>query len=264
MPLTIKNIIIGEGIPKICVPIVGKSIDECINQAKEIKTSRYYSRIDLVEFRGDCLECSDNNKETNIDIILKALINVKEILGEKILLFTYRSAFEGGTKEKETEMSKHDIIDLDIKVIESNNIDLIDIELFMGEKFVEEVVAFAHDNNVKVIMSNHDFNETPNGDEIIKRLIKMDELEADIVKLAAMPQVVNDVTTILSATALAKDAIAKPVVTMSMGRIGSISRFAGQYFGSDITFGSIKKTSAPGQINIEQLVQLLDSINMLL
>jgi 3-dehydroquinate dehydratase-1 len=44
-----------------------------------------------------------------------------------------------------------------------------------------------------------------------------------------------------------------PLITVSMGTLGIISRIAGGMFGSDMTFGAVEKTSAPGQIPIAEL-----------
>lgn len=267
MALKINKIAIGEGAPKICVPIVGSTIAQCVRQAIEIKSCEDYSRIDIVEFRGDSLVQMEDEIDDIINVeekTIKALLSIKEILNDKIILYTYRSAFEGGTKYIINEYSKDDIVRLDKRIIDTKLIDIIDVELFLEHPYVNDIVEYAHNNNVRVIMSNHDFNKTPTHEEIVERLCRMDRLGADIVKLAAMPISPFDVAILLGATSTAKELIEKPIVTMSMGKIGSVSRFAGEYFGSDITFGAVKKISAPGQINIHELVQILDIISNLL
>ena len=52
-----------------------------------------------------------------------------------------------------------------------------------------------------------------------------------------------------------------PIVTMSMGKVGISSRILGEVFGSAITFGSVKRASAPGQIPADELSEVLDIIN---
>jgi 3-dehydroquinate dehydratase-1 len=77
---------------------------------------------------------------------------------------------------------------------------------------------------------------------------------ADIAKVAVMPKDYADVLTLLSATLKArKGAVKVPIVTMSMGSEGGITRLAGGLFGSDITFAIGKESSAPGQIPIGDL-----------
>lgn len=82
----------------------------------------------------------------------------------------------------------------------SKLVDIVDVELFTGDEFVKEMIEVAHENGVKVIMSNHDFFKTPSKEEIVSRLCKMQELGADIVKIALMPEKEEDVLTVLSAT----------------------------------------------------------------
>lgn len=91
-------------------------------------------------------------------------------------------------------------------------------------------------------MSNHDFDKTPSFDEITGRLIGMKKLGADVAKLACMPNSAKDVLTLLSATEAVKSQYPdEPIITMSMGKLGAISRISGEIFGSALTFSSAKK-----------------------
>ena len=81
---------------------------------------------------------------------------------------------------------------------------------------------------MKVIASNHDFRATPSKEEIIIRLIKMQEIGADILKIAVMPQNSRRLLTLLSATEEMMRLYAeRPLITMSMGSAGLISRLCG-------------------------------------
>ena len=131
--------------------------------------------------------------------------------------------------------------------------DAVDIELFHDEERVKDLVKQAHNYNVVVIMSNHDFEKVPAKDVIEFRLKKMADLGADVPKLACMPHSADDVLTLLSATNDAHKALANPIITMAMADLGKVSRIAGQVFGSCLSFGAVGKTSAPGQLSIEDL-----------
>ncbi|EBF1872566.1 type I 3-dehydroquinate dehydratase, partial [Salmonella enterica] len=136
--------------------------------------------------------------------------------------------------------------------------DMIDLELFTGDDEVKATVDYAHQHNVAVIMSNHDFHKTPAAEEIVQRLRKMQELGADIPKIAVMPQTKADVLTLLTATVEMQERYAdRPIITMSMSKTGVISRLAGEVFGSAATFGAVKKASAPGQISVADLRTVL-------
>ena len=111
-------------------------------------------------------------------------------------------------------------------------------------------------------MSNHDFDKTPSFDEITGRLIGMKKLGADVAKLACMPNSAKDVLTLLSATESVKSQYPdEPIITMSMGKLGAISRISGEIFGSALTFGSAKKASAPGQLEVTTLQQILRALH---
>ena len=99
-------------------------------------------------------------------------------------------------------------------------------------------------------------------EEIIERLIKMQEADADIAKIAVMPESKKDVLTLLSATEeMVSQYADRPIVTMSMKGTGAISRISGEIFGSAITFGSLEKASAPGQVELSQLKTVLEIIH---
>ena len=141
-------------------------------------------------------------------------------------------------------------------------VDLVDVEVFTGDEYVKEVIKSAHESNVKVIASNHDFDKTPSKDEIVSRLIKMQDLGADIPKIAVMPTCKLDVLELLEATVIMSEQHAnRTIITMSMAGKGVISRLCGEAFGSCLTFGSVAKASAPGQINVEELNKVLNIIN---
>ena len=122
---------------------------------------------------------------------------------------------------------------------------------------MEELVGLCHEKGVAVVLSNHDFFATPPEEEIFRRLAEMARLGADLPKIALMPQGPEDVLALLSATARARRELDRPVITMSMGPMGVISRLSGQLFGSAATFGSPGRASAPGQVEAAELDRLL-------
>src|SRR4029450_6364670 len=89
-------------------------------------------------------------------------------------------------------------------------------------------------------------------DLLLAKVGEMQELGADIAKIAVMPQKPEDVLRLLHVTVLARRQFPRlPLVTMSMGALGSITRVAGFLYGSDMAFAVGKAASAPGQIPIE-------------
>ncbi|SCH86779.1 type I 3-dehydroquinate dehydratase [Romboutsia sp. 1001713B170207_170306_H8] len=245
----VRNLEIGQGIPKICVPLVSKTDEEIIQDANNLKNFK----LDLVEWRVDYYENVENlNKVKNI---LKVL---RSILDDLPILFTFRSKREGGEKEISLEYYKK----LNKEIIETKMVDLIDVELLVGDEVVKDISKFAHINNVKTVISNHEFYNTPEKNEIISRLCKMQDLGADLPKIAVMPQNSKDVITLLTATEeMVREYSKTPIITMAMGKLGLVSRLTGEIFGSSLTFGSIKVASAPGQIRVEELQKILNIIH---
>ena len=77
-----------------------------------------------------------------------------------------------------------------------------------------------------------------------------------------MPGNKKDVLTLLSATReMAEEYADRPIITMSMSGNGVISRLSGEIFGSAMTFGAAKKASAPGQMGVEDLRQVLQILH---
>ena len=86
--------------------------------------------------------------------------------------------------------------------------------------------------------------------------------EVDLAKLAVMPKNADDVLRLLKVTYdIKKQYPALLVVTMSMGKLGVISRLSGEIFGSCITFGADGEVSAPGQMQMETLSGILDALH---
>lgn len=241
----VRNIEIGAGIPKICVPIVGVTREEILAAAENIKSTK----ADVVEWRVDWYE--DIFDFVKTEATMQAL---REVLGEMPILFTFRTSKEGGEKAIETET----YVELNQNAAKTGLIDLVDVEAFTGDEAVKAIVEIAHANGVKVIASNHDFHKTPAKEEIVSRLRKMQELGADIPKIAVMPQNTKDVLTLLAATEeMANEYADRPIITMSMSGTGVISRLCGEVFGSALTFGAVGKVSAPGQMGIEDLTTVI-------
>ena len=139
--------------------------------------------------------------------------------------------------------------------------DLIDVELSKGDDTMRTLVEAAHRAGMKIIASRHSTTSTPSKETIVSRLCQMQHLGADIAKYAVMPQNERDVLTLLDATLTMREEHKEtPVITMSMGRQGIISRVCGSVFGSAITFGTAGKASAPGQLPADLLSSFINSL----
>lgn len=245
-PCVVKQVEIGKGTPKICVPIVSLQHHDIINDLLMIKDQDF----DLIELRIDFFMGLLDDIE-----LQKLLYEIKELTIKKPIIFTFRSKKEGGNIQISDEQY-YRIIELACK---SGAVDIIDIEY--KSKDVEMLVALVHQHNKIALLSNHNFNATPTKATIEKRLETMQGLQGDILKIAVMPRNPKDVLTLLDATYSCYTRLDKPIVTMSMDGTGVVSRMVGEIFGSAITFAMIGKPSAPGQIDIKKLKKVLSIIH---
>lgn len=248
-PLIVRNVSIGEGMPKICIPIVGVTKEEILQTATEIANAP----ADLVEWRADWYE-----DVADIDKIQEVLVELRNKIGDLPLLFTFRTEAEGG----ERQLPPREYAALCLAVMETGYVDLVDVEVFTAQEEVAWLVEAGRKHEVKIVGSNHDFSRTPEKSEIIRRLCYMQECGVDIVKIAVMPTSKEDVHTLLKATAeMSLEYADRPMITMSMSERGIISRIAGEFYGSAVTFGCLHQTSAPGQIPAKELKEVLELLH---
>jgi len=233
---------------KTIVPITAKTKEQAIAQAKVIAAN---ADADLAEFRIDLLSFASDSKQ-----VIALGHELKQILGTKPMIATIRTHNEGG----QLTISDADYGKTYQAYLQQPFMDMLDVEMFRDQQIVKNTVKLAHAKKVRIVMSNHDFQKTPAEAEIIKRLLKQDELGADILKIAVMPQSKQDVFTLMNATLNVSQQSKKPLLTMSMGKLGTISRIATANMGGSFSFGMIGEASAPGQIDVTQLKQFLKTV----
>lgn len=242
----IKNVDIGQGKPKISAVVIGESAEEVLSLVQEANEND----CDLIEFRADCFD-GILDLESAKDLALKVRQTCK-----KPIIFTCRRAEEGGKKDIPLDYYKS----LLKTVSMCSYAELIDVEASAidDRNFIEEL----KDNGSYIIISKHDFNKTPGFDEIIKTFYSMRDMGADIVKVAYMPNSKKDVLNLINASvSLAEEYDFCPIVAISMGHLGVVTRIIGEFTESAITFGSISKESAPGQISVDRLEKVLDVLH---
>lgn len=242
--LQVRDIVLGKGQPKVVIPLTGTNLDEIMEQATIAKKV-----ADIVEWRVDFFkEVLDDEK------VLIVLLALRDELRDIPLLFTFRTKEEGG----EQELLLKDYKVLYELAVTSRTVDIVDIELSVVEQIGSTFVSWVKALDVLVLMSNHDFEKTPPESVLMHRLLMMEHFGASIAKIAMMPNEKKDVLNILNVTMKAEDVIAIPVVTMSMGQLGMASRLVGQLTGSVMTFGTAGHASAPGQVPVSQLREILE------
>lgn len=235
--VTVKNVKIGEGLPKVALPVVSQKADYAEMAQK--------SRPDLIEFRADAF--SDNDEAMN------ELARLRAAVPDLPVLFTFRTEREGGSRP----LSEADYAGLLRNVARTHAADLVDLE--WADPQFETLLSEIHGYGVSVVASNHDFNATPSSEEIFSRLKKMELSGADIVKGAFMPKDAGDVRHVVAASLQSCRDIEVPHLLISMGKTGEFTRTNAEFLGSAFTFGCLPgEASAPGQIDTVKLREVLE------
>ena len=243
----VRDLVLGDGVPKICVPVIAHTYQELEKALNQLEGSPY----DLVEFRADFYFEEED----------RALERIRSCIGSRPLLYTLRTSEEGGEIAPGEEAYQARILSA------AGKADLVDIQL--ARLHPEEGVArhsgalikAVHRTQAKVILSWHDFEKTPDRQALSDTLRAMQRAGCDIAKIAVMPKNRLDVLALMEASVrMYEDPDACPFITMSMGTLGKVTRVAALLTGSCITFGTAGSMSAPGQIPSEKLREILRSL----
>ena len=245
--LKIRDIELGQGMAKIIAPVTAKFQNEILNQAKEIIK---LDCVDLIEWRADFYDAILNSNK-----LLETLKLLRGVLENTPLIFTLRTKGEGG----EFNYSFKDYYDLNLFAAESKLADIIDVEVL---DLNLDLIKLIKAQGCYVIGSKHDFNSTPELEQIIKILHKAKDFNADILKAAFMPNSERDVINLINASArYHAENLNDLIITISMEDLGKISRMACKLTGSCAAFAAVKNISAPGQLDAKDLRKILEILN---
>lgn len=241
----IRNVNIGTvcldpEMPKICVPVSGSSKEEVTWEIGQV----HQTSCDIIEWRIDCFR----------EDIVSAIGSIKAAAENIPVLITYRRAEEGGKGLLDDKA----YCALMKEILFCKGVDAVDIEL--NRSCCRELVELAAKHRVTTVVSYHNFDATETAEEIESKLNLMESIGADIPKVAYMPKSFQDVLTLLNIS----EKVSKknfPIITVSMGKLGKISRICGELSGSSVTFASCKTGSAPGQIKAVRMKELLEEIH---
>lgn len=226
------------------------SPEETITQLCLDELIKYKDYIDIVELRIDQWE---NFVIKNVDIVIQQLRGLN--LDFKILV-TYRTSNQGGKGNVE-ETTYIDILKL---LIEYAQFELLDIEWSgaINTDQYAQLITDAQEKNLNVVLSHHNFEETPSLEEIKFIYYKMQKLAPQYLKLAVMPNNKEDVLHLLEAMSVTSDNTPYKVIGISMSHLGLVSRVAQGVFGGSISYGCLGEPQAPGQIHVKALKQQLE------
>ena len=238
----------GGAFPLICTPLVGRTRDAVLTEMDAVLPKK----PDVLEWRVDYFEALGDTQH-----VLDTARAVRDRAGATPVMFTRRSATEGGEK---IALPEAQVVQLYVDVCASRLVDLIDYETANAVADFRRLRAASREHGIALIGSYHNFQATPDAAALGARFALAHRLEADIAKVAVMPKGPPDVLTLLGATYDASQSLPIPLISMSMGPYGSLSRMVGFVYGSALTWAVGKSSSAPGQVPIEDLRAVLATV----
>ena len=211
---------------KICVAV---GSDDAESLAQDVKPVT--SLVDVVEVRLDWM------KQPDVDRCCRLL--------QLPLLFTNRPTWEGGAcDDGEGERLKPLLEAVGLQAA------YVDFEFRAEQQLRAELLAATVDSKTRLILSWHDFEDTPSQDELTDILVQMQASGADVGKIITTAHEPADVLRVLSLQEKAYT-MGFPLSTFCMGESGRISRFATLYLGGYMTYVALseKQATAPGQFS---------------
>jgi len=237
--------IAGGKFPLVCTPLVGRTPDDLLAELAVVLPKQ----PDVLEWRVDYFDAIGDTPA-----VIAMARAIKQAAGNMPLLFTRRSTLEGG---EQIALNEDQVIAMYTAVCESQSIDLIDYEMANDAANIARVRTTAKANQIKLVLSFHNFSDTPGLETLSDKFLTAEQLGADVAKVAVMPRDLDDVLTLLTATRAASKKLHIPLIALSMGPYGAMTRLFGWTFGSALTFAVGASSSAPGQVPIEDLNTVL-------
>ena len=244
--MRIKNVNLENFNPVVCVPVVDNTVERALQTAKVLALRE----VPVIEWRLDYLK-----ELIDKDAVIAGLKELKEACKKTVTIATIRTKKQGGQSNfNESEM------ELYLSLIANNNcVDFIDVEYYTYER-PRTMIESLKKLGANVICSEHNFDETSEDETMLNLLEEMECSECDAVKMAVMPKNSTDVARFMDVCNCFAKETKKLFIAMSMGDIGKISRLAGVVTGSCLSFGSYNKSSAPGQMDYQKLMDILDEL----
>ena len=222
---------------KLVVSVMPKSLEE----AQGIDAMRYID-ADIIEWRADFLP-----KEA----ILQVAPAIFEQFAGRELLFTLRTRAEGG----EIDLDSAEYVQIIKDVAQLYQPEYIDFEYFSHKDVFEEMLDFPN-----LVLSYHNFQETP--ENMMEILSELTSLTPKVVKVSVMAHTEQDVLDLMNFTRGFKTLNPEQeYVTISMGKMGKVSRITSDVTGSSWSFASLDEASAPGQISLSSMKKIREILN---
>ena len=222
--------------PKICVPILEPTRHSAFRAMGEARL-----KADLIELRLDYMGKPE----------LKPLL---EAGGKKPIIVTNRRSEEGGRFHGREEVrlgSLRQAIDLEAAYV--------DLELGSGRAPIRGFMADL--KNTALILSHHNFKETPPA-QVLRSLFRaMERFGPEVVKIVTMARSFEDNLKTLALIPFAGER-GQDIVAFCMGEKGKMSRIFAPLLGAAWTYAALRpgRPSAPGQLAVSEMRQIWKSM----
>lgn len=251
--LCVREVVFQDGAFNLCVTLNSDTLTHLTEDLMELKDQDF----DLLEWRADYLSFSGEGYSD----ISAGLDLIRGNLPDKPLIFTCRWIEEGGRGE----FSPEELFEIRRMSVESEKIDLLDVELHWLEYNGDETLRNGYEGllrkakgaGVKCILSWHDFQRTPD-DETLWRILETQlNLGADICKITTFAQSEQDADRVMAVSESSALELSVPHIALAMGEHGQASRYDRKRSGTCLTYAPLKNPSAPGQLSLDELREKL-------
>lgn len=242
--MKIRSLELNPEYPKICNALLGESQEEIIQEAKILSDLG----TDLFEWRADYYR--DSGSPETVEDTLRLL---RKAIKDRPLIVSARSREPGSAPSQRQ-------LDLCRQAIRSGCVDLIELELSLGED-LPPLLQYAQSQGVSTIVSSYNTRETPSQESMVETLCRCESFQPALSKIAVATNAKGDVLRLLLAMEEVEQRQGKrPRIVVGMGSKGNISRILPSFFGSVLTYASGLTASLEGQINVSDLRTILSFV----
>jgi len=130
----------------------------------------------------------------------------------------------------------------------------VDLEIDASVFFLDCLIPYAKAKNCKLILSYHNYEETPDCESLELNIIEAKACGADMVKIATMVNTPQDMARLLALYGHHQN-----IIVVGMGEKAKISRPASLFLGAPFTYVSPDgvEATAPGQFSESEMRELL-------
>ena len=240
---------LGGDTPLLCTPLVGRTRERVLAEAASVLRQK----PDLIEWRVDFFDAIGDT-----DAVIETARALRDIVGKRPDHLHPPRGKRGRRADRDRRGGRSSSSTRPWR--RRRLVDFIDFEMDNDPEHLRRVRECTRQHEIRLILSYHNVSYTPGLDYLVDRFLEAERLGADVAMVQVMPRNRADVLRLLAATAEADDKTRIPLISMSLGPLGSVSRMVGGLFGSWLSFAVGESASAPGQIPIGDLVTVYDII----